>query len=219
MDADLQMNYVGRSLLQHATYIFRQMSPKLKIHVDQKKFLESISYTNEDREQKTLEEWACAPGVLTTSQARRDAQKKVDVLERAVLRTIPSISKDLPVTAVAQEEMGEEEEEEEEEGQRCADNIDAERASEGSSGREDGAMDVDVVEKGSGGNGRAAGKSTAGGAGAGKSVAHGAGTGNSTPHKGESSPSFNVAQAKAVTSGNKRQRSNTVGAKTAQPGV
>ncbi|TEB24177.1 hypothetical protein FA13DRAFT_1797388 [Coprinellus micaceus] len=186
MDADSQMNYVGRSLLQHATYIFRQMPPKLKIHVDQKKFLESISYTNEDRRAEDV------------GGARRDAQKKVDVLERAVLRTIPSISKDLPVTAVAQ--RWEEEEEEEEEGQRCADNIDAERASEGSSGREDGAMDVDVVEKGSGGNGRAAGKSTAGGAGARKSVAHGAGMGNSTPHKG-----------------NKRQRSNTVGAKTAQP--
>jgi len=61
MDADSQVKYLSRRLLQLGSYIFKQADPSLKLRINSDKFMESIEYQNNTGQIESAPKWCGSP--------------------------------------------------------------------------------------------------------------------------------------------------------------
>ncbi|KAJ2919614.1 hypothetical protein MD484_g790, partial [Candolleomyces efflorescens] len=105
MDDNARANWLGRAGLQVFTWMLRHAAGNLSFSVDQKQFMESVSYRDYDGKWKQLDEWRCAPDVETVRPARALAQAKFAQYSRNAVRFIPSVAAKLKTDGVGEDDF------------------------------------------------------------------------------------------------------------------
>lgn len=93
MSPENLMNYMGRSVLEHTAYLFRQVQPSMKVQIDHALFLKSISFLpTPTAEREHLKPWACGPDVSSVRLARAAAIETFKTFNDAVCQSIPGLA-------------------------------------------------------------------------------------------------------------------------------